>query len=298
LWFEQRHLPQIAQEAEVELVFIMGRAAPLRSPVPVVVELTPKSPQQLGSTWERLRRAMAEAGAAGATLRYAWSDLDFGSERIEPARRLAPFVDPAFRVTEEPTDSKIQMELGLPPAYVLSHGPYPHTVHWLLAAWSWVDASVGDQIPLVLAGLSAGAKLKAQQEMKRLNLEESVHLLSSLEWHQLPALYRGAQAFLHGGSSQTGQEFRWALASGVPIASVEGSLAASIAGEAAYLAPAGDTRALGAACLTLLVEPEVAKPLRQKGLLRAGAYHGEGPRDAWCQALEGFARVIDTRSDR
>jgi glycosyltransferase involved in cell wall biosynthesis len=122
-------------------------------------------------------------------------------------------------------------------------------------------------------------------------LEDSVQLLNSLDWYQLPALYRGAQAFLHTGSSQTGQEFRWALAAGVPIASVEGSHAASIAGEAAYLAPRGDTRALGAACLTLLVEPEaVAKPLRQKGLLRAGAYHGEEPREAWYRVFEEVYR--------
>ena len=291
LLFDQRHLPRLAARAEADLLWSLGRRAPLRSPVPMALELGPAEADPAESFFDRLARAMGAAGAAGVTLRYRWQDASLKDDRLDSVMELAPFVDPAFRVTKGKDDASLAQAMELPPAYVLSHGESARSLSWLLAAWSWVDASVGDQIPLVLAGLKREAWPQVQEELTRLNLAESVRILDSVEWSQLASLYRGAQAFLHSGLTVTGQEFRWALATGTPIAGFERPHLASIAGGAAYLTPPGDARALGAACLTLLVEPkDMAEPLRQKGLMRASAFHGEGPADAWAAALRSAAQ--------
>lgn len=49
--------------------------------------------------------------------------------------------------------------------------------------------------------------------------------------------------------------------------------AESILGDAAYVTPADDTRALGAACLSLLVDDNLAESLRAAGVRRAAAFH-------------------------
>ncbi len=48
---------------------------------------------------------------------------------------------------------------------------------------------------------------------------------------------------------------------------------ADVLGSAGYLVRHGDTRALGAACLTVIVETEVKERLRKAGLVRAKGFH-------------------------
>jgi hypothetical protein len=295
-WFEQRLLPGLTRQADVNLVWSLGRAAPLRSPVPWVIELAPAAPAGPTTILDRVLLAMGEAGAAGAALRYSWQDLQFEDDRLQPDTVLAPFVHSSFRATSGSEDKAIKQQLDLPAAYVLAHLDSNQSLKWLLAVWSWVDASVGDQIPLVVAGLDPVHIAEARLELERLDLDKSVRILSELNWEQLPGLYRGCQAFLHSGFSRTGQELRWALATGAPIAGFDRPPAGAITGGAAYLTPPGDARALGAACLTLLVEAkEVAEDLRQKGLMRAGAYHGQGLVSDWWNMLTAVAGGSDVK---
>ena len=76
---------------------------------------------------------------------------------------------------------------------------------------------------------------------------------------------------------------------GVPVAGLNSPEADSVLGEAAYLVPPGEARRLGAACLTLLVEEQVATALAQKGLARATAYQGLGPLEAWMRVFRSAA---------
>jgi glycosyltransferase involved in cell wall biosynthesis len=85
-------------------------------------------------------------------------------------------------------------------------------------------------------------------------------------------IYRRARVLLQAGDVSTPQIFRWALATGIPLAAESSAVAAAVAGTAAYLVPPSDTRALGAAVLTLLVEDSMAGALRDRGLERAQAY--------------------------
>lgn len=288
LRFEQQGLPAAAARLRADLLFCPEPQAPLRSPAPLAVARSRLAAARAGSITERLRRAIGHAGAGGAALSYRWAD-ESADQSAGGEQLLAPFVSPAFRPTD-PGDDRDRRQLGLPAAYVLCHGAEPVDLALLLAAWTWVEASIGPEIPLVFVGLPAGAAESAERRSAELDMAESVRTIGPPVLADLPALYRGAEAMLHPGHSRTGQEWRWALASGLPVAGVETERAATVLGAAAYLVREGDARALGAACLTLLVERQgMAKELREKGLIRAGAYHGAEPVESFWRALRGAA---------
>jgi glycosyltransferase involved in cell wall biosynthesis len=100
-----------------------------------------------------------------------------------------------------------------------------------------------------------------------------------------PAVFRGASALLHGGRRRNTAALRWALASGLPVAAASTPITDSVLGPAGFLVPDGNSRSLGAACLTMLVEDEVAGSLRARGLERAASYRTEGARAAWLEAV-------------
>lgn len=293
LRFEQRSLPKVAGRVEADVLLNLTESAPLRSPVPVLALADRSSAMEEDGFLFRLRRAIGKAGLAGAAARWCWSDEPVS--KGENSTQMPPTVSPGFRATDPGDDRQVRSELGLPLGYVLCLGVELVDLPILLAAWTWVDASVGDAYPLTFVGLSEGGREYVAQRSSELNISESVLVLDEIEFNQLPAIYRGADAFLHPGYSLTGQELRWALATGVPIACAETPYTSSLVGEAAYLAPRDNTRSLGASCLTLLVErQEMAKPLREKGLMRAGEYHGQKPRRGLDQLLRD---VINQTND-
>jgi len=139
-------------------------------------------------------------------------------------------------------------------------------------------------------GSAAATEHALAERAKRLEILSPVISIRQVAYDHLASVYRGASALLTASGSEHGQELRWALACGVAVAAVQTGLAGSVLGGAGYLTPNGDARALGAACLTLLVQPEVATDLQQKGLLRAMAYHDEGVLRSWVAALQAAAQ--------
>ncbi|MGA9531259.1 MAG: glycosyltransferase [Anaerolineales bacterium] len=273
LRFDQRYLAQRADAAGADVLLALERHAPLRSPLPVVVGAAkpPAAPQ--AGVVERLRRAVGAAGASGATASFDWNDMPTGDDRSGD-HRIQPWVGPALRPTDDAEDEQARDELGCSGDYVLAHGVDPVDIKPLLAAWTWVEASIGDAYSLVVAGLAPAARRAAERACADMGLPDSVKVLEALSWSQLPALYRGATAFLHMGFTADGQELRWALATGKPIAAVSTPISSAIVGDAGYLVGGGRARELGAACLTLLVErAEMGRRLREASLMRARHYH-------------------------
>lgn len=287
LLFEQRSLPRAAKRAGCDAVIYPYATAPLVSPLPVAVLLGGAEYASEAGPLERLRRSLGRAGLGGA-MNLVLDDLPARISADAGGIRLKPFVGDGFRPTED-ADAQVRQRYELEAGYVLCYGLEAVDVPLLLAAWTWVDASLGDAYPLVFAGLEASQARPARGRARSLGVSESVRFIDSIKLADLPAVYRGAQAFLHPGHTRSGQELRWALATGVPVAAAETAFTDSILQQAGYLTPVGDSRALGAACLTLLVEREqVAEPLRQKGLLRAAAYHGGEPVNQWLEVLQAL----------
>jgi len=288
LRYQRRVLPGLARALGADLLFIPQPAAPLASPVPVAVLLHASPGPRPASALERLRLALGAAGAANAACRLMLADLPTVGPGARGAAKVPPFVGADF-LPPDASGGTAPERFGLTPGYVLSCGLQAEQLPLLLATWTWVEGSIGDAAPLALLGLDPSAEQAARAQARELGIETSLRILPLAALADLPDLYRGAAAYLSLGPGANGQPLRWALSCGVPIAGLNSPETDCVAGEAAYLVQPGEARRLGAACLTLLVEEQMATALRQKGLVRAAAYRGRQPLEAWIQVFRRAA---------
>ncbi len=275
LRWEQRILPRLARAHAADLLHLMSASPALFGAPPTVISPTsftgePPVPR-LGAT-ARLRLALAR-GAHGPRQLVLWPDdlaLPHMLGRVEP---LPPLVPPDFNPSEAPLREHLR-RLGLPASYVLYHGPKEAlTLRWLLSAWSWVISALGDQIPLVLLGCTPQDVADLMPQLRGLRLGKSIYPLPPQRPDVVASLYRGSAAVFHPlGSVPWGGALRYALACAKPIVALETSISDALTGPAAYLVKERDTRLLGAALLTVLVEDEVAASLREAALERIRAW--------------------------
>lgn len=284
LLFEQRQLPRLAHALGADLLYVPRPAAALASPLPVAVLLGVRSPAR-SPLLDRLREALGRAGAANAVARLCLADLASASPDCRGAEPVPPFVGAEFR----PADGGQQSNPGLEPGYVLCCGVPVRQVPFLLAAWSWVEASTGEAAPLVLLGVEPAAERSILDQARAIGVESTVRIHPALPLGELPELFRRAAAYLNVDPEPNGQPLRWAMSCGVPVAGPSWPVAAAVLGRAGYLVQPGDARRLGAACLTLLVDEQVAADLRSTGLARAEAYRGRGPLEAWLRVFRRAA---------
>jgi len=266
LQYDQITLPRAAAEGGAQLLLILGEQVPLRARIPIVAvpPVVPRPPTA-GGGLELLRGAAGRAGLRGASSVLMAADLTQGKLA---GRFYAPFVSPPFmRPAVESADTER--------ARVLCYDTDPRDIRRALAAWTWVDGSLGDTYPLQFLTWDPQTAELIAATAAEFDVVESV--AAGPPSGDLSELFRTAAAFLSVRPLAWGQPFRWALASGVPVAAFESPAAGSIVGDAGYLVRDGDTRALGAACLSLLVQDELAESLRVKGHLRAAAYQDRPP---------------------
>jgi glycosyltransferase involved in cell wall biosynthesis len=133
----------------------------------------------------------------------------------------------------------------------------------------------------------AGSRIRARAGS--LGLESSVRVVERVVPDDLPAVYRGAEAFLLAGGKDGGDELCAALACGLPIVGTETPKAASLLGPSGYLVPPGDARRLGAACLTVLVEPAMSERLRSEARARGAGLLSDKPLRVLLSHLERLA---------
>jgi glycosyltransferase involved in cell wall biosynthesis len=186
-----------------------------------------------------------------------------------------------------PSDSPSDVA-ELPEAFVLTVGETPETLRLLLAAWSWVEGSLGDSTLLLVCGRTRREHERQAKLLERAGAAGQVRTLlpSDQTW---PRLFQRASALLHAGEAHNAAALRWALAAGLPVAAPATPVAESILGPAGYLTPAV-ARALGAACLTLLVEENLAEEVRGKAAQRGARYAPTTVAAAWAEALRRVAR--------
>jgi glycosyltransferase involved in cell wall biosynthesis len=289
LAFVQRRLPRMARELSADVTLVLFAGAPLRSPVPIVSYL-PASEARLDPSWlERMAVAAGRAGSGWVAGRVGYADMPVCSRPHKQFRALEPWVDPLFSVSPQPDDHRTLEALELQPGSALAFGFSSEQLPLLMAAWSWVAGSTGDAIPLVILGLEHEDEAFIQARARQLKFDNSIHMPSTPPLQQLAAMYRQAGLFIHDGASETGQALRWALATGRPIAAIEGAYSEAILGEAAYLTPAGDARRLGAAILSLLLDEILAAQLGAKAQARAERYHRPRPLDGLEKLLVDIA---------
>ncbi len=261
LRFEQRDLPRAAGQLEADLLLVGAGRAPLASPCPIVVISSLGPGRKSSGLLDKLTVAAGRAGARGASARLVPSDVMSQSAHTG----YPPFVAQAFEEAAQEAEGE----------YVLCYGFDRKDVALILSAWTWVDGSLGDTVPLTFLGPDPALTREINSKAAELEIEASVRTQSDLSYGDLPKLYGRAAAYLGTAFAADGQPLRWALAAGVPVIGLKTPEFESVLRGAAYLVPPGDSRSLGAACLTVLIQERVSEPLKEKGRHLANAYLDE-----------------------
>jgi glycosyltransferase involved in cell wall biosynthesis len=180
---------------------------------------------------------------------------------------------------------------------VLSHCSGTEDLGLLLGSWTWVASATGDTVSLaVMARGSAARQIRSRKRVS--DLLASVLVLEDVCPEDVPAIYGGAEAFLFAGRDCSGEALRRALAGGLAVVGTETVETARVVGAAGYLVPGSDARLLGAACLTVLVEPEVSGRLRGEASARGAPFVADAPLEILLSHLERIAsttRAVDLR---
>jgi glycosyltransferase involved in cell wall biosynthesis len=194
-----------------------------------------------------------------------------------------------FQPEDQPQDRVRRGRYGLSEPYVLADGETPEGIDLLLASWTWVFSTMGDSVALRLLGPRRAEAFGVRRRAEDLGLEASVRVIEEAKLEDLPAIYRGAEAFLFAGWGRAGDAVQRALASGKAIVGVENPEAASLLGPAGYLVKGRDARLLGAACITVLAEPEMRERLRGRARERGVLLTQDAPLQALLGHLEEVA---------
>jgi len=286
LVWEQWTLPALARQAGANLIHLFSDSAPLLSTCPTLcMPCVPLPFAQAGGLTERARRSLA-AGAAARGLSLLWpADLPLPA----PTAHTAPPCVPGF----------FQPSLAEPPApggsYILCHAPAGASradLDALAAVWSWAGPAIGIDTPLLVLGLAPPQQAHLREILAVEGQMDTIQFLPETDPWQIAALYRRARALLHPGPySPWGDPLLLALACGLPIAAFETPHTSARSGPAGYLVPPGDTRALGAALVTLAVEDSVADALAEAARQRPALWGSERFGEA---LIEAYREVTKT----
>ncbi len=255
LAWEQRQLPRLAKSLGADLIHLT-RPTPSFS----AASRTLISPAGYGE----------QTGPPGFRTRLGAALARGGLERARGLLWPADLPDPVaaprtFHLTPRvpPTPPASPALADLPGDYYLFHGPPDErTVRRALQAWTWAAGPVGDVYRLIMAGLDNRTRTLAGELIKEYQLGETVIVLPAFSPLDLPPLYQAATAIFHPAeASPWGGAVRHALACGKPVVGIETLLTSALAGPAAYLAPAGDTRGLGAALISVVVKESLLAQL-------------------------------------
>lgn len=279
LKWEQGLLPAIAEEGKFDWLQTVSPFAPLSLARKCLISQASylDAPWRAGKRsrkglWDRLRESMAFGGIERARGLLWPEDLPdpVGLGKETALVKLPPLVHPAFspgRAIEE------LLQDELPDAYVLYQGPAePEDLYPLLEAWSWAAGSIGGELPLLLLG--AGPDLKLDEDLAEPELLKTVRVVETgkegAPVNAAAGIYRRAAAYFSTAEMLPwGDPLRNAMRCGLPAAAAETTWTGAAVGPAAYLAPQGDARALGAALLTLIVEEATAEQLGEAAAERS-----------------------------
>lgn len=281
LSWEQIVLPRLAQRLGAAALHLPAYSAPLFSRVPVVI--SPSAPAALSNglgpgpsrAGGRLRAAFGRGGAAAAAALLWPDDLPSAGAGGPSLMRLPLAVHPEIYAVQR---SSLDSEGG----YVAAFGDFedePALLN-LIETWRWAGPAMGEgwQLRVVcrpsvrLAGFGEQlASLQSAVGLPGLLLPAPVN-----SPRQVQELLAGAGAALHlGRLTPWGGALPQILAAGCPLAVEDAWGVDARVGPAAYLAPPGDWRTLGAAVLTLLVEENVAEQVSQAARERAAGWSPE-----------------------
>jgi hypothetical protein len=281
LTWVQQTLPRLADRIQADAVVIQGSASPLRGQQPVLafpggwslgeLEVETRGARSDSGLLPRLEAALGWGGLSRARAVYWPSDLPLPADKNLPWRPAPPLVHPLFQPAPEAQARSSPAPADLPETYIFYHGALDSaSLESLAAAWSWAEGALGEYYPLILYGVGADMAAAILQQFQQAGLAGSLRLLPPLPPDALARLYQGCSALLHtGAASPWGCPIRHALACGRPVVAAAHPWTEALVGAAAYLAPLESPRQLGAALISVIVEPELAERLSAAAQARA-----------------------------
>lgn len=308
LRFEQQDVPAAAGELGADLLHVPYWAAPLRSPIPVVVTIHDIIPLLLpayrGGLLPRAYTSLVAATARGTSAIITDSDASKTDiiERLGiPAERIhAIWLAAGIKYHPRPgslIDTAIQQKYNLPDDYVLYLGGFDvrKNVHTLLKAYTYIQQGVGDQVPLVIAGklpeTITPRLLDIPMYLNMMELDEAaVRLIGFVEEADKPALYRMAKVFVFPSRYEGfGLPVLEAMACGTPVVTTDTSSLAEIVGDGGFVVQPDDARHMAGATLSMLVQDDLHEEMSQKARARADQFKWEKTAQ---ETLAVYQRVI------
>ena len=290
VWFEQRSFPRAVARLKPDLAHVPYWGPPLRSPAPLictVLDVIPLVvPEYRAGFRNRLYTSLVVAAARGAAHILTISEdakrditrhIGFPAERVTVTHLAADrFFHPDL---DREHDEVVRARYGLDDVddFVLYLGSYAvhKNVKLLLSAYTYVAQAAGQDVPLVLAGHTPSTwgtprfpDLPAY--IDEIGLEKFVRWIGPVSEEDKRSLYRLATVFVFPSRYEGfGLGPLEAMASGTPVVACEASSVPEVVGDAAFLVEPTDSRAMGGAILSLLMQPDHAAQLRNRGLARA-----------------------------
>lgn len=311
IW-EQCSLPRLARHLDVQLLHLFFASAPLLGGARVIVSpcgFNPVGSPDLGQDLRRaglqarLRQSIRLGGMARAQAIFWPHDLTIDDQptifESMPPLVFSGFTPIAHTANETRQNGSAQSwselrQLDLPETYLLYHGPASGpAINRLLEAWSWAAGPIGDYHPLIVLGFNAVERDQLTEIAESFDLGGTVRMLPELSPRAIALLYQRSSALFHPAPEPVwGGPIRHALACGKPVVASLDPQTSRLVGPAAYLVPEDDTRALGAALITVIVEEEVAEALARAARLHASTWSGA----VYSQALSGaYQRILASR---
>lgn len=299
--FEQRGFPSALERLGADLAHVPYWAPPLRSPIPVVCTVLDVIPLVLreyrSGVLPRLYTALVTAATRGATEIITISNAsrdDIVAQIGVPAERVSVTYLAADRVFhpegDREADRAVRARYGLDDVddFVLYLGSFNahKNLRLLLAAYTYVAQGAGPDVPLVLAGHTPPRWSEPRfpdlpAYIQELGLTEYVRWIGPVDEADKPALYRQATVFAFPSRYEGfGLGPLEAMASGTPVVACDTSSIPEVTGDAAYLVGTTDSKAMGGAILGLLMQPEHARQIANRGLARSREF-------SWRKTAEG-----------
>jgi glycosyltransferase involved in cell wall biosynthesis len=293
LWFEQRTFPRTCCQLGADLAHIPYFASSLSPLLPTVVtihDLIPMIlPEYRGGVLVRFYTSLMASAAPRARLvltdseaskRDILSHLKLTDSRLRVVY-LAP--GPHYQPVDDPGRLEaVRRKYDLPEDFVLwlSGFDVRKNAQALLHAYTWVGEALGDDYPLVMAGVTPEEDTPFFPDPRRLAAElgvsDVVRFPGWVDEADKPALYSAATVFVYPSRYEGfGLPVLEAMACGTPVVTSNAASLPELAGAAAFEIDPDDPRRLGAAIIALCVQEELHAEMREKGLAQAAQFTWE-----------------------
>lgn len=291
--FEQITFPRVCKEIGADLAHIPYWGLPLRSTIPQVVTIhdiiTMLFREYRRGLNARMYNALVAAGARGAN--HVITDSKASQADIikhlhiprEKTTSIYLAVDSQYKPDSEfLLDMAILQKYDLPDFYVLMFGGFPlhKNLNTLLLAYTYVAQALGDEYPLILAGKKPEPNPPSFPDyddyIRKLRLDDYVKWIGFVDEADKPAVYRGAMCYAFPSRYEGfGLSPLEAMASGVPVVTTSASSLPEVVGDAAFAVEPDDERDMAGAIIATLIQDNLSKELKEKGLRQAATFSWE-----------------------